>query len=233
MTSDDDVDEFGRTRVRNRRKSNSASPPARYKKSRRSRSPRKRSRSPRRSSPPPRRDRDRDSGKNEREKEKEREPRDKRRERTRSPPRETSERPASYREAREPSRPAREPPKAPGFREPREPARATRKKDEVVPNFDSAIDNYVNSVKKLTRPKIHTIEDDDDDPVLAAAQEDDTNLEEEQMAKLMGFSGFDSTKGKKTATSSNAGAVHTLPKRRYRQYMNRRGGFNRPLDPIL
>ena len=80
-----------------------------------------------------------------------------RRERTRSPPRETSERPASYREAREPSRPAREPPKAPGFREPREPARATRKKDEVVPNFDSAIDNYVNSVKKLTRPKIHTI----------------------------------------------------------------------------
>ena len=37
-------------------------------------------------------------------------------------------------------------------------------------------------------------EEDDDDPVLAAALEDDTNLEDEQMAKLMGFSNFDSTK---------------------------------------
>ena len=43
-------------------------------------------------------------------------------------------------------------------------------------------------------PPLPSPEDDDDDPVLAAAQEDDTNLEEEQMAKLMGFSGFDSTK---------------------------------------
>ena len=38
------------------------------------------------------------------------------------------------------------------------------------------------------------VEEDDDDPVLAAALEDDTNLEDEQMAKLMGFSSFDSTK---------------------------------------
>ena len=37
-------------------------------------------------------------------------------------------------------------------------------------------------------------EEDDDDPVLAAALEDDTNLEDEQMATLMGFSNFDSTK---------------------------------------
>ena len=34
----------------------------------------------------------------------------------------------------------------------------------------------------------------DDDPALDAAMEDDCNLEEEQMSKLMGFSGFDSTK---------------------------------------
>ena len=40
----------------------------------------------------------------------------------------------------------------------------------------------------------YVVEEDDDDPVLAAALEDDTNLEDEQMAKLMGFSSFDSTK---------------------------------------
>ena len=37
-------------------------------------------------------------------------------------------------------------------------------------------------------------DEDDDDPVLAAALEDDTNLEDEQMAKLLGFSSFDTTK---------------------------------------
>ena len=31
---------------------------------------------------------------------------------------------------------------------------------------------------------------------------------------------------------NNTGAVHTLVKRKYRQYMNRKGGFNRPLDYV-
>lgn len=29
---------------------------------------------------------------------------------------------------------------------------------------------------------------------------------------------------------NNMGAVHVIMKRKYRQYMNRKGGFNRPLD---
>lgn len=51
------------------------------------------------------------------------------------------------------------------------------------------------------------------------------------MMKIMGFGNFDSTKGKKV--NGNDIYVANIPKkRRYRQYMNRRGGFNRPLDFI-
>ncbi|XP_015196099.1 U4/U6.U5 small nuclear ribonucleoprotein 27 kDa protein [Lepisosteus oculatus] len=56
--------------------------------------------------------------------------------------------------------------------------------------------------------------------------------EEIEMMKLMGFSTFDSTKGKKCDGSVNAYAVNVSQKRKYRQYMNRKGGFNRPLDFI-
>jgi U4/U6.U5 tri-snRNP-associated protein 3 len=33
-------------------------------------------------------------------------------------------------------------------------------------------------------------------------------------------------------TGNANGAVHMTVKRKYRQYMNRKGGFNRPLDFI-
>ncbi|XP_067943046.1 U4/U6.U5 small nuclear ribonucleoprotein 27 kDa protein-like isoform X2 [Watersipora subatra] len=55
--------------------------------------------------------------------------------------------------------------------------------------------------------------------------------EEIEMMKCMGFGGFDSTKGKKVE-GNDVGAVHVKLKRTYRQYMNRRGGFNRPLDAV-
>lgn len=53
--------------------------------------------------------------------------------------------------------------------------------------------------------------------------------EEQEMMKLMGFCAFDTTKGKKI-DNNDEGAVHVILKRKYRQYMNRKGGFNRPLD---
>ncbi|KAL2092190.1 hypothetical protein ACEWY4_011988 [Coilia grayii] len=56
--------------------------------------------------------------------------------------------------------------------------------------------------------------------------------EEIEMMKLMGFGSFDSSKGKKVDGSVNAYAVNVTMKRKYRQYMNRKGGFNRPLDFI-
>lgn len=55
------------------------------------------------------------------------------------------------------------------------------------------------------------------------------SVDEQEMAKLMGFSGFSSTKGKKV-DGNDVGEVHVILKRKYRQYMNRKGGFNRPLD---
>lgn len=40
---------------------------------------------------------------------------------------------------------------------------------------------------------------------------------------------FSSTKGKQVPGADVSGA-RIVKKRRYRQYMNRKGGFNRPLD---
>ncbi|XP_043094073.1 U4/U6.U5 small nuclear ribonucleoprotein 27 kDa protein isoform X3 [Puntigrus tetrazona] len=56
--------------------------------------------------------------------------------------------------------------------------------------------------------------------------------EEIEMMKQMGFGSFDSTKGKKKEGSDAAFEVNVSQKRKYRQYMNRKGGFNRPLDFI-
>lgn len=59
--------------------------------------------------------------------------------------------------------------------------------------------------------------------------------QEEQMMKLLGFGGFDSTKGKLVEDNSNSLARGSAAKnkaRKYRQYMNRKGGFNRPLEKM-
>lgn len=53
--------------------------------------------------------------------------------------------------------------------------------------------------------------------------------DEIEMMKKFGIPvGFDSTKGKPVA-GNDVGAVRKVTKRQPRQYMNRRGGFNRPL----
>ena len=59
--------------------------------------------------------------------------------------------------------------------------------------------------------------------------------EEEQMRQMLGFGGFATTKDAEVAdnqTSAARGAVKKNQNRSYRQYMNRRGGFNRPLENI-
>lgn len=55
--------------------------------------------------------------------------------------------------------------------------------------------------------------------------------EEIQMMMAMGIPfGFDTTQGKHVDDDrANAGAVRSQTKRTARQYMNRKGGFNRPL----
>ncbi|KAF9978190.1 hypothetical protein BGZ73_003371 [Actinomortierella ambigua] len=55
--------------------------------------------------------------------------------------------------------------------------------------------------------------------------------EEARMMALMGFGGFDSTKGKKVAGNDVSGA-NIKKKRQIRQYMNRMRGPNRNLDNV-
>lgn len=59
--------------------------------------------------------------------------------------------------------------------------------------------------------------------------------EEEQMKKLLGFSGFNSTKGEAVEDNHKTAARGVATKnkaRKYRQYMNRKNGFNRPLEKV-
>ncbi|KAF6764834.1 U4/U6.U5 small nuclear ribonucleoprotein 27 kDa protein, partial [Ephemerocybe angulata] len=61
---------------------------------------------------------------------------------------------------------------------------------------------------------------------MEAENEDDT-----AMMAMMGLSGFGTTKGKHVI-GNQEGAANIKKVRTWRQYMNRRGGFNRPLDKI-
>ena len=68
-----------------------------------------------------------------------------------------------------------------------------------------------------------------------ASEPEDEPMEEEDddfaaMQAMMGFGGFGTTKNKKVS-GNNAGGVRKEKKTEYRQYMNRNGGFNRPLSP--
>jgi U4/U6.U5 tri-snRNP-associated protein 3 len=55
--------------------------------------------------------------------------------------------------------------------------------------------------------------------------------DEAAMRKLMGFAGFRSTKNTKVPGNDKNFGVRKEKKTEYRQYMNRTGGFNRPLSP--
>jgi len=60
---------------------------------------------------------------------------------------------------------------------------------------------------------------------------DNMTEDDAAMMAMMGVAGFGSTKGKHV-TGNQEGTVDIKKVRTWRQYMNRRGGFNRPLDKI-
>ena len=69
----------------------------------------------------------------------------------------------------------------------------------------------------------------------AAADEADDEPDEDEEAKMMAAMGiplaFDSTAGKEVKDPRcKVEGVRKKEQRKYRQYMNRRGGFNRPLE---
>ena len=64
-------------------------------------------------------------------------------------------------------------------------------------------------------------------------EDDDIIVEDDGMAAMqamMGFGGFGTTQQKQVA-GNDVYAVRKEKKTEYRQYMNRVGGFNRPLSP--
>lgn len=68
-----------------------------------------------------------------------------------------------------------------------------------------------------------------DRPAITQADLEGKSPEEQEMIRIMGFGDFNTTKGKKV-DNNDIGEVQVVLKRKYRQYMNRKGGFNRPLD---
>ncbi len=60
-------------------------------------------------------------------------------------------------------------------------------------------------------------------------------VDDKELMRIMGFTGFDTTKDKQVEDNIAGAAVGAVSKNRrriYRQYMNRRGGFNRPLQKL-
>jgi U4/U6.U5 tri-snRNP-associated protein 3 len=55
--------------------------------------------------------------------------------------------------------------------------------------------------------------------------------ESEALAKVMNFTEFKSTKNTKVPGNDRNYGVSKKKETKYRQYMNREGGFNRPLSP--
>lgn len=60
---------------------------------------------------------------------------------------------------------------------------------------------------------------------------EDVSEADASMMAAMGFGGFGTTKGKEVGGNQDGG-VFIKKQRTWRQYMNRKGGFNRPLDKI-
>ncbi|EZG88167.1 hypothetical protein GNI_005150 [Gregarina niphandrodes] len=74
------------------------------------------------------------------------------------------------------------------------------------------------------------ISDNEDRP----AEDAPRTAEDEVLLSMMGFASFDSSKGKTHQGQDVVeGGVRKTTKRKYRQYMNRKGGFNRPLSPVF
>jgi len=60
---------------------------------------------------------------------------------------------------------------------------------------------------------------------------DDEDNEAAQLKRMMGFNGFKTTKETKVPGNDKNYGVRRPKRTEYRQYMNRVGGFNRPLSP--
>lgn len=93
-------------------------------------------------------------------------------------------------------------------------------------SHDSGADSHHRDEDEQSRGRFDADPMDED-------EEEDLVVEDEgldAMQAMMGFGGFSTTKNHKVL-GNNVGAIRKEKKTEYRQYMNRVGGFNRPLSP--
>jgi U4/U6.U5 tri-snRNP-associated protein 3 len=90
--------------------------------------------------------------------------------------------------------------------------------------MDTDGDHQQLHIKGAKKDKVEEEPIEDDDEIVI---EDDGMA---AMQAMMGFGGFGTTHQKKVA-GNDISAVRKEKKTEYRQYMNRVGGFNRPLSP--
>lgn len=101
-------------------------------------------------------------------------------------------------------------------------------KDEDM-KLAAALDEKIKQKEEEAKPKPQEV-------IIQVNEEELEGLDqEEQMRKLMGIEGFGTTKGKEVKDNKNSAARGVAAKnkaRKYRQYMNRKNGFNRPLEKM-
>lgn len=88
-------------------------------------------------------------------------------------------------------------------------------------------------VKRITQGDASDEEENEKETTEGDLGEYENNAEE--IAKLLGFGGFGTTKNKVVEdnhTGAASGAVSKHKERKYRQYMNRKAGFDRPLQSM-
>ena len=106
-----------------------------------------------------------------------------------------------------------------------------KKEDETLAALDKQQEQDANSSENPAEPEISPQE-----AIIEVKPEELEGLdEEEQMRKLLGFNGFGSTKGEAVEDNQSSAARGGAAKnkaRKYRQYMNRKNGFNRPLEKM-
>ncbi|KAF2717950.1 hypothetical protein K431DRAFT_275808 [Polychaeton citri CBS 116435] len=98
-------------------------------------------------------------------------------------------------------------------------------------NNDRPINKLVNRDAESREPRGSGGEKPDVVMDLAGAEAEGEEDEEAVMRRIMGFSNFKTTKNTKVPGNDKNYAVRKVKKTEYRQYMNRTGGFNRPLSP--
>ncbi len=104
----------------------------------------------------------------------------------------------------------------------------------TVPSQTNGSPSANGTKHSTTGPSIETSKPPDAKVTASASAKEDMDVDEDPevalMRQMMGFSGFRSTKQTKVP-GNNVYGVRKEKKTEYRQYMNRVGGFNRPLSP--